>query len=142
MESFDLSDHGEQVKEIDSDETFHRSIGLCWNLKTDTFMFTVPTEEKPFTQHGLLSTVNSLFDPLGFMAPKTVSGKILLREATPRELTGTNLYHLIISRNGPSGSRFYTVCGMSQYLECFRTLQLAQQRPWKCIYFPMPRKRQ
>lgn len=83
MDAFDVSDHGEQLKEIDSDDMIHRSLGLCWRLKDDTFVFTVPTEEKPFTRRGLLSTVNSLFDPLGFISPIIISGKILLRECTP-----------------------------------------------------------
>lgn len=43
MEAFDVSDHGEQLKEIDSDDMIHRSLGLCWRLKDDTFVFTVPT---------------------------------------------------------------------------------------------------
>ena len=68
MKAFEPCDLGENLKEIDSDETVHRSLGLCWNLKDDTFQFSVPMTEKPFTRRGLLSTVNSLFDPLGFIA--------------------------------------------------------------------------
>nr|XP_034311384.1 uncharacterized protein LOC117684234 [Crassostrea gigas] len=82
MDAFDVSDHGEQLKEIDNGDMIHRSLGLCWRLKDDTFVFTVPTEEKPFTRRGLLSTVNSLFDPV-FISPIIISGKILLRECTP-----------------------------------------------------------
>ncbi|XP_056009395.1 uncharacterized protein LOC130051467 [Ostrea edulis] len=83
MEVFDVSDHGELLREINSDDTIHRSLGLCWSLENDTFVFMMPTEEKPFTRRGLLSTVNSLFDPIGFISPITISGKILLRECTP-----------------------------------------------------------
>ncbi|XP_056009145.1 uncharacterized protein LOC125668071 [Ostrea edulis] len=83
MEAFDVSDHGELLRDIESDDTIHRSLGLCWSLKNDTFVFMVPTDEKPFTRRGLLSTVNSLFDPIGFISPITISGKILLRECTP-----------------------------------------------------------
>lgn len=35
---------------------------------------------KLLTRRGLLSVVNSLFDPIGFISPNTISGKILLRE--------------------------------------------------------------
>lgn len=34
---------------------------------------------KPATHRGVLSTVNSIFDPLGFVAPITVEGKLFLR---------------------------------------------------------------
>lgn len=57
-----------------------RSLGLNWNLQSDSFTFFVSREEKPFTRRGVLSTVNSLFDPLGFVAPITIQGKSLVRE--------------------------------------------------------------
>jgi hypothetical protein len=80
---FDVKDRGENVKEIDNDHLVHQSLGLCWNQKDDTFVFKVPKDEKPFTRRGLLSTVNSLFDPIGFISPITISAKILLRECAP-----------------------------------------------------------
>ncbi|KAI4874451.1 hypothetical protein NFI96_005580 [Prochilodus magdalenae] len=43
-------------------------------------------ERKPFTRRGVLSTVNSLYDPLGFVSPVTVQGKALLRELTTDSL--------------------------------------------------------
>lgn len=57
-----------------------RSLGLNWHLETDNFTFLVSREEKPFTQRGILSIVNSIFDPLRFVAPITVQGKALVRE--------------------------------------------------------------
>jgi hypothetical protein len=83
MEAFDVKDRGENLKEIDNDHLVHQSLGLCWNVKDDTFLFKVPKDEKPFTRRGLLSTVNSLFDPIGFISPITISGKILHRECAP-----------------------------------------------------------
>ncbi|XP_069103769.1 uncharacterized protein [Argopecten irradians] len=56
-----------------------RSLGLCWELETDVFTFNISTETKPYTRRGVLSTINSLYDPLGFLSSETVQGKILLR---------------------------------------------------------------
>ena len=39
-------------------------------------------DNKPFTRRGVLSTVNSLYDPLGFLAPITIQGRLLLRDLT------------------------------------------------------------
>ena len=36
--------------------------------------------KKPFTRRGVLSVVNSLYDPLGFLAPITIQGRFILRE--------------------------------------------------------------
>ncbi|XP_056093862.1 uncharacterized protein LOC130072671 [Rhinichthys klamathensis goyatoka] len=57
-----------------------RSLGLTWNLQSDTFTFRVSREKKPFTRRGILSTVNGLYDPLGLVAPVTIKGKVLVRE--------------------------------------------------------------
>ena len=57
-----------------------RSLGLNWNLQTDNFTFLVSSEMKPYTRRGVLSTVNSIYDPIGFVAPVSVTGKIFLRE--------------------------------------------------------------
>ncbi|XP_038071931.1 uncharacterized protein LOC119740639 [Patiria miniata] len=57
-----------------------RSLGLQWDLSADTFTFKVTTSSKPFTRRRVLSTINSLFDPLGFAAPVTIQGRFILRE--------------------------------------------------------------
>ena len=57
-----------------------RSLGLNWNLQTDNFTLCVSSEMKPYTRRGVLSTVNSIYDPIGFVAPVSVTGKIFLRE--------------------------------------------------------------
>lgn len=45
---------------------------LFIDTETDTFTFKVSVDNKPFTCHGVLSVINSLFDPLGFVAPVTI----------------------------------------------------------------------
>ena len=69
--------------ELASDELPEQtSLGLIWNLERDTFKFRVASCDKPFTRRGVLSYVNSLYDPLGFLSPFTIRGKLLIREMT------------------------------------------------------------
>eukprot|EP00079_Xenopus_tropicalis_P026785 XP_012820751.2 PREDICTED: uncharacterized protein LOC101731053 [Xenopus tropicalis] len=85
MKAFPSQDHANDLRDLDlGTDTLpvQRSLGLNWDLKSDTFTFQVNKDEKPFTRRGVLSTVNSLYDPLGFAAPVTVQGKALLRELT------------------------------------------------------------
>ena len=85
MEAFPSQDHANDFKDLDlgSDALpMQRSLGLNWDLMSDTFTFKVANEEKPFTRRGILSTVNSIYDPLGFVAPVTIQGKAILRELT------------------------------------------------------------
>lgn len=45
-------------------------------------MFQITNDQKPFTCRGVLSAVNSIYDPLGFLEPVTVRGRLILRELT------------------------------------------------------------
>ncbi|XP_026139629.1 uncharacterized protein LOC113116023 [Carassius auratus] len=71
------------IKDVDlffEDTPVQRSLGVSWNLASDTFTFQAIDDNKPFTRRGVLSTVNSLYDPCGFIAPVTIKGRLLLRE--------------------------------------------------------------
>ena len=52
-----------------------RSLGVYWDLQSDSFTFQVLLEEKPFTRRGVLLVTNSLYDPLGLAAPVIIKGK-------------------------------------------------------------------
>ncbi|XP_056376093.1 uncharacterized protein LOC130273395 [Hyla sarda] len=85
MEAFSPQDHSSGLKDLDLSTDslpMQRSLGLLWDLKAYTFTFQISTEEKPFTRRGVLSTINSLYDPLGFVAPVTIQGKMMLRDFT------------------------------------------------------------
>jgi hypothetical protein len=46
-----------------------KSLGVTWNVGEDTFGFSVSVTEKYFTRRGILSSVSSIFDPMGFASP-------------------------------------------------------------------------
>ncbi|KAK0132197.1 hypothetical protein N1851_032987 [Merluccius polli] len=85
MQAFPSTDHAKDLKDLDLDVDslpVQCSLGLSWDLANDYFTFRVANSEKPFTRRGVLATVNSLFDPLGFVAPITIQGKLILRQLT------------------------------------------------------------
>lgn len=59
-----------------------KDLDLSWDVATDEFTFQVSSMEKSYTRRGVLSTINSLYDPLGFAAPVSIRGRALLRELT------------------------------------------------------------
>lgn len=84
LEAFHPEDHPKGLKDFglnkDPAPTQH-SLGLCWKVTTDTFItFAVADTNKLFTRRGVLSIVNSLFDPLGLVAPVFIQGRTLLQE--------------------------------------------------------------
>lgn len=83
MQAFDPADRANELKDLVlgvEPLPPQRSLGLSWNLESDSFTFSVSQEQKPITKRGILSTVNSLFDPLRFASPVTIGGRNIMRE--------------------------------------------------------------
>ncbi len=83
MQVFPQDEHAKTVKDLDLSGAvppIQWTLGLCWEIADDTFTYEVPSVNKPFTKRGVLSTVNSIFDPLGMISPVTIQGQALLRE--------------------------------------------------------------
>lgn len=59
-------------------------LGVKWNVETDVFSFSVALKEKPATRRGILGTVASVYDPLGFLSPYLLTGKQILQEMCKR----------------------------------------------------------
>lgn len=57
-----------------------RTLGMEWCTETDTLQFHVNFKENPPTRRGILSTVSSLFDPLGLVAPAVLEGKKIVQD--------------------------------------------------------------
>ena len=77
------SDRADGVKELDLDLDslpLERALGVQWCIESDCFQFTITLQDKPCTRRGILSTVSSIFDPLGFVAPLLLEGKSVLQE--------------------------------------------------------------
>ncbi|KAK3742103.1 hypothetical protein QZH41_020261, partial [Actinostola sp. cb2023] len=85
MEAFPSEDHANGLHELDFSKgpiPVQRSLGVHWILQSDSLTFRVSLEDKPFSRRGVLSIINSLYDPLGLAAPVTIKGKQLLRSMT------------------------------------------------------------
>lgn len=83
MSAFASDDLAKDLKDLDigNDQLpVQRSLGLNWDLMSDTFTFRVTAAKKPYTPRGILSVINSLYDPLGLVAPVTIRGKMILRK--------------------------------------------------------------
>ena len=81
-QAFPSEDRATELCDLDLNKEIkpvQRSLGVYWDLETDTFTFRVSQESKPFTRRGVLSVINSLFDPLGIASPVVIQGKMLLR---------------------------------------------------------------
>ncbi|XP_060836320.1 uncharacterized protein LOC132918983 [Rhopalosiphum padi] len=69
------------VIKIEADEIV-KSLGLCWKPTQDVLGYqAVPAAKSPkCTKRILLSDLNRIFDPLGFLTPVLIKGKIFLQQ--------------------------------------------------------------
>lgn len=72
--------------EIEESQTV-KVLGLYWNPTKDVFQFRVQLNDQPvMTKRSILSETSRLFDPLGWIAPITVSFKIFLQSLWTQHL--------------------------------------------------------
>ena len=70
------------------DLPIERALGVHWCVESNTFGFRIIVKDKPLTRRGILSTVSSIYDPLGFAAPFTLTAKKLLQDLCREEKLG------------------------------------------------------
>ena len=83
MEALPEDDRGKSIRDLDLQHDSlptQRSLGVHWDLEGDTFTFKVVLPKRPYTRRGVLSIINSVYDPLGLAAPVILRGKLLLRQ--------------------------------------------------------------
>ena len=77
------SDKAKSVKSLDltkEELPVERALGVHWCVDKDILGFKINLKECSMTRRGILSTVSSIYDPLGLAAPFLLNIKQLLRE--------------------------------------------------------------
>ena len=57
-----------------------RALGMQWDIMMDSFKFSVDLPRKPATRRGILSTMSSLYNPLGLVSPVLLPAKKILQD--------------------------------------------------------------
>ena len=63
-----------------------RALGVKWDTQNDTLGFYIKLADKPLTRRGLLSTLSSVYDPLGLGAPFLLKGKQIIQQLCRKRL--------------------------------------------------------
>ena len=75
------------------------ALGVLWNIEEDVFKFKVNMKEKPKTRRDMLSTLSSVYDPLGFVAPFILQGKRILQHLSDETLQCDEIFPQSIQDN-------------------------------------------
>ena len=57
-----------------------RSLGTYWCIESDTLGFRLELKDKPLSRRGTLSTISSVYDPLGIVSPVILTGEQILQD--------------------------------------------------------------
>jgi len=81
LESLPESERAINVKGLDFNKPpVKRTLGVQWNVSSDTFDFSIVIKDRPATRRGVLSIVSSVYEPLGFVAPFNLKAKFILQD--------------------------------------------------------------
>ena len=82
MESIPKSEQASDINwDLPSEPlSIERVLGVQWFVGVDSFGFSIVLKDQPLTRRGVLSTVASIYDPLGFLAPLVLKAKKILQE--------------------------------------------------------------
>lgn len=83
IQHLDPEDRAKDLKDINlalDKLPVERTLGILWCIESDSFQFRVVLKDCPLTRRGILSTVCSMYDPLGFISPVILKGKQILQE--------------------------------------------------------------
>ena len=82
-----FEDRAIEIKQL-TPESRSKALGVLWNMKADVFYydFDVKQSSTCLTKRSMLSTVASLYDPLGLAGPVLIAGRMVFQEATRLKL--------------------------------------------------------
>ena len=83
MKAIPSEDLASDIKNLDlgrDDLPIERALGVQWCVESDTLRFRINLSNRPPTRRSILSTVSSVFDPLGLFSPLVLVGKGILQD--------------------------------------------------------------
>ncbi|MCP3679339.1 MAG: DUF1759 domain-containing protein, partial [Gammaproteobacteria bacterium] len=86
MSQIAVQDRAKEAKEF-NDDIQSKALGIKWEVIPDSFVITVGKLDRSksgsfISKRDMLSTLASMYDPLGLVIPYTMKGKMIFQEAT------------------------------------------------------------
>ena len=149
IEAFPTDDLANDIRSLDLHQgnlPAQRSLGVFWDLETDAFTYKVSIPDKPLTRRGVLSVVNSVYDPLGLAAPVLLHGRLLLQQLVSMgkkktakcHWDGTTLFPKNFYWAGKAGKMHSQTCRTSRYGDATTRRNLVQLPELNYTHFHWP----
>ncbi|KAG1671934.1 hypothetical protein GQR58_016206 [Nymphon striatum] len=83
IELLELIPESDRAKELKLDDSYLpciKTLGILWDAEADVFKFKFYNENIGFSKRKMLKKIAAIFDPLGFLSPYIIRGKILIQD--------------------------------------------------------------
>ena len=83
LETIPEEERSKELKSLDLSYDhlpIERALGVQWFVESDELGFKIVLKDKPLTRRGVLSTISSIYDPIGMAAPILLPGKKIFQE--------------------------------------------------------------
>ena len=78
------------MKNLPEEQGEQSALGVRWDTDKDHLSLTLNLPKREFTKRGILSVIGSLYDPIGFISPVILGGRLFQREVLPRKEDTSN----------------------------------------------------
>ena len=97
-----------------------RALGIQWNLKHDYLEFCGHLKDIPATRKKILSTVNSIYDALGFVAPFILPGRKIIQRLRQGEVKWDDIVSCDIRKDWKEWKSYLSILGDITVNRCFK----------------------
>ena len=89
LQSVPVEERAAGAKDLDLQKEelpIERVLGVCWIVESDTLGFQIKIKPHPMTKRGILSTLCSVYDPLGIATPFILPAKLIIQDLCHRKV--------------------------------------------------------
>ena len=112
-----------------------QALGILWNVETDTLGFKIAIKEKPLTRRGMLSTLSSIYDPLGLGAPFLLKGKQIIQKICARKFRWDDQVPQDIGNGWKKRSNQLNLLKNLHITRCFKPTKIGRIKETSIHYF-------
>ena len=113
-----------------------RALGVTWSVENDSFGFSISQRQAKSTRRNMLSIINSVYDPLGLVAPVMLKAKILLQDACKLDIGWDDIISDVLSLQWQKWRE--DLWKLEKLLGALSQKASAQSFQDSCICFPKP----
>ena len=93
LHSFPSSELASEPSQLPLEQkSCHSALGITWDTANDLLVMKVQIPNKIFSKRGVLSIINSLYDPSGMICPVVLQGRLIQREILPPKTNNSEVH--------------------------------------------------